>query len=273
MSDENELLSKDCDASVIRDLATGISEVNRQENGIPFVVIPRSYDAVALECMLLNPVITRARPRLETLASLIAYVESFKGNDTAIFAHPVTGTVEAIIDYHATKGKAAWREHRAIYGPKHSVEWERWKSQDDKWQDQRAFAEFIENNVQDIIKPAGAQMLEMASTLEAKITAEFKSGVRLDNGTSKLTFNTDTATKAGEKGDLIIPDKFELALKPFLGGAAFPVIARFRYKIDAGTLKLKYQLVNPHLVIESAVEHMIQLVATGTGIKPFHGTP
>jgi len=288
MSDE--LLSKDCDASVVRDLAAGLSEINNAADGSkPFVIVPDKYRIHDLEDTLAQPLAIRATPSFSTLDGLIGYVETYKGNNTAIFIDMNTGSVVAILDYHGKPGDApasataketrkaaspaSWCRHRAHHTPKHTVEWQRWTGKNDQWLDQRSFAEFIENNVADITKPSGAQMLEIASTLEAKTAVEFKSGVRLDNGSSRLTFASDTVAKAGDKGTLDIPQQFELAIEPFIGGEAYPLVARFRYKIEEGKLKLRYQLINPHKVIEAAVAKIIEKVGTGTAVKPFIGQP
>lgn len=276
MSD-TELLDKGCDAAVIRDLAAGISEVNTAgEGGKPFSVVPANYKLVDLEYTLPRPLALRAEPNLDTLAGFIAYIVAFKGNDTAIFVDGNDGAAQAVLDYHGrpdAKDQPSWCHHRARYTPEHTVEWLRWKEKDDKWMDQRAFAEFIENNVDDIVQPNGAQMLDIASTLEAKTGVEFKSGVRLDNGSQKLTFNTEVTAKAGTAGDVTIPNIIELAIAPFRGGDAYPLKARFRYKVDGSKLQLRYQLVNPHKIIEAAVANMVKTIATGTAITPFIGTP
>src|SRR4051812_8724308 len=203
MSDD--LLSRDCNAAVIRDLATGLSEINnahapKSDEGRPFVVVPDKYRVHDLEPTLPQPISIRARPDFNTLDGLISYVDGYKGNDTAIFVNLDSGRVVAIIDYHGKPAPAgnpaSWCHHCAVHTPDHTVEWQRWIGLDDHWLDQRAFAEFIENNVNDIVKPSGAEMLEIASSLEAKTAVDFKSGVRLENGSSRLTFNSSTEAKA-----------------------------------------------------------------------------
>lgn len=266
MSDSNENY-----ATTIRDLATGLSEVV-ETDGHPHLVIPDSYHIEDLEKFMVYPMRTKAIVALDTLDGLIGYADKFKTNATAVFVCQLNGSVAVVIDYDETE-KAHWRDHVAKFVPKHTVEWERWMRSNEQWKDQRSFAEFIEENVADITKPSGAEMLEIASTLEAKTAVEFKSGVRLDNGTNRLTFAADTVAKAGDKGTLEIPQQFELALEPFIGGDAYPLIARFRYKINEGKLTLRYQLVNPHKIIEAAVEEIIKKVNNGISIKPFIGNP
>lgn len=264
-------------ASVIRDLAAGLSEISNAGDGAkPFIVLPGEYQVHDLEHTLPRPLSVRACPVFLTLAGLIGYIVAFKLNETAIFANPETGAIKAILDYHGlpdVTDRASWCQHTASYAPEHTIEWNRWKVQDNKWLAQRVFAEFIEENVDDVSTPSGATMLEIAQTLESKTATDFKSGVRLDSGSHRLTFNTEVTSRAGEKGDIDIPNTIVLAIAPFRGGDAYPLVARFRYRVNDGKLELRYQLVNPHKVIEAAVARMITVLTTGTGITPFIGTP
>ncbi len=253
-----------------RDLGAALAEQTEIE-GHPYITVPTGYRVEDLEQFKAAPLAIRAQLALETLPGFIAYVERFKGNGTAIFVKQSNGATMAVLDYDEPD-KPAWRRHRAGFSPMHTVEWKRWIDKNETWMEQRQFAEFIENNVSDITKPSGADMLEIASTLEAKTAVEFKSGVRLDNGTHRLHFAAETVAKAGDKGSLDIPQQFELALEPFMGGEAYPLTARFRYKIAEGKLTLRYQLVNPHKVLEAAVATIIERIGTGTGITPFIGT-
>jgi uncharacterized protein YfdQ (DUF2303 family) len=270
MSDENN-------SQTIRDLVAGLSEVSTAEDGAkPFTILPSGYNVHDLEKTLRRPLSVRANPVFLTLAGLIGYIVEFKLDETAIFANPETGAIKAILDYHGlpdVTDRASWCQHTASYAPEHTIEWNRWKTQDNKWLAQRVFAEFIEENVDDVSSPAGATMLEIAQTLESKTATDFKSGVRLDSGSHRLTFNTEVTSRAGEKGDIDIPNTIVLAIAPFRGGDAYPLVARFRYRVNDGKLELRYQLVNPHKVIEAAVQRMIDVLTTGTSITPFLGIP
>jgi len=261
-------------AETIRDLAASIKDViHVDDDGQPICILPDGYSVHDLERYLPLPARIRASVALLTIAGLVAYTNRYKSKATTIFANPETGFICVVLDYHTpeTNGQS-WVTHKANFAPKSTEEWRRWNQKHDAWMGQREFAEFIENNVEDIRTPNGATMLEIASTLEAKASSSFQSGVRLDNGSQRLSFTTEIAAKAGEKGQLDIPLGFQLALRPFVGGSAYPVEARFRYKITDGKLTLRYQLVNPHKVIEAAVDAMVEEVAEKTEIVPFIGT-
>jgi uncharacterized protein YfdQ (DUF2303 family) len=125
--------------------------------------------------------------------------------------------------------------------------------------DQATFAEFVEENVRDIVvpddtptAPSAADMLEISRTLEAKKNISFRQGTRLDNGQVQLTYNEEIDGRAGETGQLNIPEQFFIGVKPFLGGDAFCVPARFRYRIVDSRLQMWFELVRPEKVLEEA---------------------
>ena len=73
------------------------------------------------------------------------------------------------------------------------------------------------------------------------------------------------ALLAGASGQLAIPQLIKLGIKPFIGGAAYKLEARFRYRITAAKLLMRYELVKPHLIIQDAVNDMVQIMKTETG--------
>ena len=143
--------------------------------------------------------------------------------------------------------------------------------------DQATFAEFIEDNVKDITHhpeyentPSAADMLEISRTLEAKKNITFRQGTRLDNGQVQLTYNEEIDGRAGEAGQLRIPEEFFIALKPFLGGDAFCVPARFRYRIQEGRLVMWYELVRADKVLEEAYNAVRAKIEGGINEVPLY---
>lgn len=253
-------------------LAAGIAQhCIVDADGVKLALVPKGCTLEDLERFGYRPRRLSAAPIFVSLDSFIAYLEEFKNETSKVYADSVTGCLCARIDGHAV-GAPSFMVHSARFAPKETEEWKRWKAKDNQYLSQSDFAEFIESNVQDITRPDGATMLEIAKTFEAKTSTEFKSGVRLDNGNHKLTFAQETTARAGTSNELEIPTEFDLALIPFAFGEAFPITARLRYRVgDDKALKFKYQLINPHKVIESVVLWMINKVSEDTEIKPLIG--
>lgn len=259
-------------------LAQGLGQPTQAAGlAYPISLVPDSLRIEDLEKHLPAP--TRIRERLQLLDAdtFIAYVNRFATEATAVFCNGPEGrTFTAVLDYHQP-GHPSWGNHKASYQCPTTVEWGRWRAADRKKLTQAEFAEFIEDNVKDIVQPDGmptapnaADMLEISRTLEAKKNISFRQGTRLDNGQVQLTYNEQIDGRAGETGQLSIPEQFFVAVKPFLGGDAFCVPARFRYRITEGRLVMWYELVRPDKVLEEAYGAVRAKIAGSIGTVPMY---
>lgn len=243
----------------------------------PYALIPAGVKLQDLEGLLPAP--TRIRQGITILDAdtFIAYVNRFASPAAAVFCDGPEGrTFTAVFDYHQPDAPA-WGQHKGVYCCPISVEWGRWKSSDRKKMDQATFAEFFEDNVKDITVPDGmtsapsaADMLEISRTLEAKKNISFRQGTRLDNGQVQLTYNEQIDGQAGESGQLRIPEQFFIAVKPFLGGDAFCVPARFRYRIVENRLVMWFELVRPDKVLEEAYSTVRTKIQESIGDVPMY---
>lgn len=233
--------------------------IDHDDLAAPFALIPDGVDIKSLEHLQHAPARVRQKITVLDADSFIAYVNRFATTATAVFCNGPEGrTFSAVIDYHQPN-LPAWSDHTATYCCPITVEWGRWKAGDRKRMDQATFAEFVEENVKDIVvpedtptAPSAADMLEISRTLEAKKNISFRQGTRLDNGQVQLTYNEEIDGRAGETGQLNIPEQFFIGVKPFLGGDAFCVPARFRYRIVDSRLQMWFELVRPEKVLEEA---------------------
>ncbi|MCY1282778.1 hypothetical protein D9M68_341850 [compost metagenome] len=243
----------------------------------PIALVPDGVSIEGLEQHLPSPVRIRQRVSVLDAATFIAYVQRFTSPACAVFCSGPEGrTFTAVLDYHQP-GQPAWATHTATYRCPNTVEWGRWKEKDSKRMSQADFAEFIEDNVRDIVQPekearapSAADMLEISRTLEAKKNICFRQGIRLDNGQVQLTYNEQIDGRAGETGQLNIPEQFFIGVKPFLGGDAFLVAARFRYRIQEGQLVMWYELIRPDKVLEEAYGAVRKQIQTGIGEVPMY---
>lgn len=251
--------------------------IDHPELAAPVALVPAGVSIDTLEHLLPAPTRTRQKLTVLDAESFIEYVNRFANEATAVFCNGPEGrTFSAVIDYHQPL-QPAWLSHVATYRCPTTVEWGRWKENDRKRMDQATFAEFIEENVKDITQreneatdPCAADMLEISRTLEAKKNITFRQGIRLDNGQVQLTYNEEIDGRAGEAGQLRIPEQFFIAVKPFLGGDAFCVPARFRYRILEGRLQMWFELVRPDKVLEEAYNAVRQKIQTAIGDVPLY---
>lgn len=241
----------------------------------PFVVIPRDSAVEDLERLLAQPLRRIGTRHFTEIPSWVRYVNKHKDSRTMVYAVVTDYWMKllGILDDHGDDDDhAGWRQHQAGFETQPTVEWKRWSGSNKREMGQREFAEFLEENLAQVLKPAGAEMLEVARRLEAKTTVDFTTAVRLDNGNEELRYEEKTEAKAGEKGVLQVPPGFTIGLVMFEGSAPYSIDARLRYRIREKQLKIWFDLVNPHLAVRDAVKSMLDTVRIDTGLDPLIGS-
>lgn len=149
-----------------------------------------------------------------------------------------------------------WGDFRAEIVFRFTPQWLKWKALDGKMIGQVEFAEFIEENLGDVVSPAGADMLEIAQDLSAKRSVDFKSNVRLADG--RLQFqNVENMEAQVGAGQIAIPTSITLGVAPVYGLPPFKVEARFRYRIESGKLRLGIKLQRVEDIMAAVVNDMV----------------
>lgn len=215
---------------------------------------------IDLEKSLPTPRRTKGIYKLSTTAGFISFVgdqEALDGRRT-VWVDDKSFQITALLN-DATSMDPAWRDHRAVLALQKTPEWEHWAKLDGKLVDQQAFAEHIEDGLEEIREPDSATMLEIAQSFFATTTADFRSAARLSNGQVKYQYDEDVKASAGGKGELEVPQQFTLAIAPFVGEVPYSVTARLRYRLVSGDLKIGYKLDHPERVLRDA----LQLIADG----------
>lgn len=259
-------------AEIIAALSTAITSP-RDINGTPIAIVPAGYQLHRADDLRETPIRTIAHPKLHTVESFIDYVNAHGDVYSIIFCDLRTAQFSAILDYH--DGSAAdWCTHRATYTCPSTPEWQDWLRNSGQKMNQEAFGAFIENQLDDIADPPGADLLEIALSLQAAKSVDFLSARRLDNGETQLSYKETVDAKAGRAGQLTIPSEITLGLQVFEGGPAYQVKARFRYRIQDANLALWYELIRPHKIHEAAVTAAVEAIQEGVELARFvFGTP
>src|SRR5580704_2812006 len=263
-------------AEVVRDLATVAARPHRLDL--------ENYYAIALphggvEQIDLTGDKWRDFPRrkagivtVRNVDSFVQYYAKHADEDSEVFADVDRGTVTAVLDAHRDHeatgrgdGDAArWQEHRLVLQLQPTLPWRRWTGKNEQMMPQQQFAEFVEDNARDV-DPQGrvkaADLLEIAQKFQAHTTVKFTSGKRLSSGEAQFQYIEETtASSKTDRGEITIPVEFDLAIwpyedaKPESAGDVKIIAARFRYRIENGTLKLGYFLNDPARFAQEAVE-------------------
>lgn len=270
-------MPENTDAQVIVDTATAATEPKPLDTAAVYsVVLPANAQHKLIDGEKYLPAPTRKKGAVAFIdgGSLARYAKAHDAGDgsSAFYADPDALTVTAVLNGHRTDAPG-WGDHRATLTLRLTPEWKHWVALNGQLVDQVKFSEHIEDGLAEIVDPPGAEMLELAQTFQANTKVAFKSFRQLDNGQRQVSYEETIDAKAGTKGNITIPPRFQLGLAPFEGAEPFRVDARLRFRIREGDLKIGYVLDRPDVVIRSAFDDLLTSLDTATGIVAYLGRP
>lgn len=255
-------------------LALGAAQSDRKEIDtetlcIPYVVLPKDYELHTMENLVQEfadkPTHLKQQVKLQNPASFISYIKNHATQSVAIFCLPEKRTFTAFLDWHVgTDQRHCF--HTAVLNLETTAELDTWMRNSGKEMDQIEFASFIEANAPEIVSaddalggktPSGSEMLQIALTLSRTENAAFRSATRLQNGQTQFKYEQNFDDKAGENGELTIPQMIKIGLPLFKASSAdegYIMSARFRYRIRNGRLVMWYELIRPERIIEDAIQ-------------------
>lgn len=216
-----------------------------------------------------------AARQLRDVDSLVAYLgkHGIEGS-TELYADDRAASILAVIDSHDPSGSDVpqnWQRHTALLQLTKTPAWNAWIDDDKGYSSQGDFADFLEDRASDVEFPTAAELISVARHIEATTKVDFKSAVRDSDG--QITFRYEESNDAKTKGDLSIPERITLNLRPYAGGPVYRVNARFRYRISADTIKLGYVLDRPDEVLERAFADVVAELRDGRDEQTLSGAP
>lgn len=254
----------------------GKAKENSAQHGEPYAVVPEGWKLAELPT-LDTPRHPKGNLPLRDAASFVRWVNDHKVPETRIYAALDPAKFVAVIDdFTQTLGsdedpssQAAWREFRSTFAVPASREWKLWNDANRKPMSQIGFAEFLQDNLPDVISPDGSTLLELALNFEAAQAGSFVATQRLHDGSHNLQWRADN----NASGSVKLPEAMLLSIPVFENEALREVQARLRYRVKEGTLAIWYELVRPHKVLEAAFRETWQRIDEGTQVPILLGTP
>lgn len=204
--------------------------------------------------------------------SFAAYFDKHSDTDTEVYADADRLTVTAVLDAH-TRDSARWSGHRLLLSLRKTEAWEQWLASDGKLMGQEQFAEFLEDHLPELLDPAAATMLEIAQSIQAATKVDFQSGTRLATGERQFKYVENTTAKAGQRGDLTIPETFVVGLIPFEGSEGYRLTARLRYRITDQQLRIGYKLERPGDTLRTAFADVVTAIGEQIDQPVMNGSP
>lgn len=266
MNDSENFIQTALDAGA---LAANVRTVG--PDSAPFVTLPLNHKVTTLEFMLPAPLRPKGNTTLNDVGSFIMLVNALKNSATRLYGNLLNPSFKAVFNDTSCPALPGWGDHTATYLCPLSAEWILWNKSSGLKMTQEQFAQFIEDNLPDLVAPPAAEMLEISRSLEAKKKVDFSSGVRLANGANELTYTEEISGTAG-KGRFTVPEEFTIGIPVLEGGARYSVTSRLRYRITEGKLTMWHELIRPQKVLEHAVNETRTLIQEQTGLPFFNGS-
>jgi uncharacterized protein YfdQ (DUF2303 family) len=265
-------------------------------NGREFLVVPTGEGRwTEREITLPNvvpvhpPKIITQAVRVQTVESMIAYVNRFKNADSALFADISTNTVLGIIDYHqagiddAAKKVAAHTKHTASLTIPHSLEWQTWMGIDGRLMSHAEFSNFLEENSMDIV-PLGVMhdrsgvVIEDAPTTILELCRELQ--VRSSYGAASEIRNGDYISIEMQKGDDVttkrnvqLPVSINLNIPVYFGEQTVLMTAFMRRKVVDGSLRLGIKLQRPEQLRQDEFKRIVSEIEAEVMLTTLYGKP
>lgn len=221
--------------------ATLAQPLVRGDDGRLHALVPKDFDLKDItDKHALHP-----RPKavvtVDDRHSLVAYSKLHQTEKSLMFADYTAGTITTQIDWHPHNqhedhGFSGAREHAVRLTLQPSEEFARWNAMEGKMHAQADFAQFIEENANDIHTPEPGIMLELSRDLEAVSGQSFKARTRLENG--DVAFQFETESKIVSK--VQAPTEFKLNIPVYHGEAPELLVCKFRWRPQPSGLLLGF---------------------------------
>lgn len=256
------------DAATIADLARKASVVQSvtSMDGREHLIIPDGYSAKDVTdphgLYPRPPAYIKQIVEVQTLDSLVEYVNAFKTPHTKLFADIMGNSITGLIDYHQEDGKAANVAHAVTMALQFSEEWKLWTGIDGKLMDQLSFARFLEENHPDIAAPNAAELIEVTRDLHANRNIKFTKVVRTD--TDNENFTAEDTTSLGSRsgsGTVELPRQFTLRIPVYFGESAIDMTAFLRWKVGDDGMQLGIKMWRPEHVRQAMFKEIVALAA------------
>lgn len=243
--------------------------------GVPHAATPQGIVLTRLDLEQFMPAPEQIRTSITAndVRGFTDYVSKFKGESTQLYASGIEKpSLQARIDDHLPN-KPSHVRHTCSFPCPFTEEWKRWTAANAQKMGQQNFGLFLEDNAANIIEPAAADMVRLATEFRTVTVTEFGQATRLQSGQVQLNYTEKDST-----GAMVLPERFKIAVPVFEGMTGrYPVEARLRYRVPRSSeemkgLQLWYELDRPDVVLRKAYDDLLLHVEAKVGISIFRAT-
>lgn len=226
------------------------------------------------------PLARVVKAEVDDLDSLIGYVNRQKlSGQTVAFARkaapPASPTMLVVFDWHRENaGEPGWSRDSVRYAPKLSRQYLAWTQFVAEPKSQDAFADFLEDNVDDIAErdgfPLKLDLIKMARDLHVSVGQKLSRTVDPASGDVTFSFQAET----GGQGKTKIPREFLLGIPVFDGSdVIYAIRVSTKLQLAGERAFFAMKLRNADVALEDAFADVKKAVAEKCSIPVFAGVP
>jgi hypothetical protein len=254
--------------------------VSFESRKVAYVLVPQADGSGKIEYVDQPEAPLRATGTytFDLVESFVEFLNAHKDASTTIYTrrldygpqvhHLFNAT--AIINEHEKDLGAQFRDFRALLHPPFSESFKVWMGSNGKAFDGNvAFAEFLEDHLDEIVEPEGAKIMELALNFAVKGEVAFSNPVNLADGSQRLSI----ARNNTPVNDVVIPKRFVIEI-PVLRDdeATYKFDAHFRFRLNDGGLKIWYQFIRPDRVLHEVFSEAMALIRSETSLPTLAGS-
>jgi uncharacterized protein YfdQ (DUF2303 family) len=235
------------------------------------VIIKEGFRLELIDNDLKRPIRKSGTKEFTSVKSFCSYVNKHKSADeTVIIADEDKGQMLAILNDDG-KEKPAWADFKAYLKLGHSKQFQTWLCNREKKFNQEDFADFIEDNRTDLmvgtIKIDGAEFKNISPLelkrliLDLKMTMQESLSSKLDpvTGATSLSYVSEEIGK----GNVVIPEKFVIAIPIYKTGDIFQVTILLRLRVREDQASFYYFIDQLELLKETAFDEVCKRITKG----------
>jgi uncharacterized protein YfdQ (DUF2303 family) len=226
-----------------------------EHGNLPAIAVSERVQLHSLAHLLPRPLRTTGTTHLLTLQDLHAFLAKQGGpkEQTVIYANRKDLSVTAILNHNSRSTGPGWGDYRAKVTLTKSRQLTVWQGKNGQKMNQEAFALFLEEHIEDIRDPAGADVLTFAETLEATRTEVFKSSIVTATGEQRMAYSSE---RQGEQSSQLIT-KITLGIPLFDGGEPYAVEVKISHRVTDGKLTFWFDLRHIDYLLDSAWKEQV----------------
>jgi uncharacterized protein YfdQ (DUF2303 family) len=251
-----------------------------------YFILPEGYEYHPISKSQ-TPELQQGNVALTAAESFIYYVNQHKRPDSLIYANGENSAkFIAVFDEHNKFDNSTYeesflegcqngifaqhRDFRATLTLEWSQEWKTWKNNNRKPATQLDFANFIEENLDDLIEPTGSEMLTTVLEFQSAKDGRFNSKANLQNGSVEFVY-VDNVTQ--ESGKLTMPTMITINIPVIKHSTPQPISARLKYRVKDSTLLIWYEIIRAYRIEDDAIQTIADKIAETTSLPVLHGDP